>query len=93
MSGMARGTNAMPGYHRQSSQHSYYYPTLGAVTAAGSSMSSTGGTSYYGHSTGMARQQKLPRGAVRRQESMPSGVVTSASRPRQPRHYQQARNG
>ncbi|VUZ44453.1 unnamed protein product, partial [Hymenolepis diminuta] len=91
MSGMARGTNAVPGYHRQSSQHSYYYPTLGAVTAAGSSMSSAGDTSYYGHSTGMARQQKLQRG-VRRQESMPSGVVTSASRPRQPRHYQQARN-
>ncbi|KAM3183546.1 hypothetical protein ACTXT7_010130 [Hymenolepis weldensis] len=92
MSGMARGTIAVPGYHRQSSQHSYYYPTVGAVAAAGSSMSSTGGTSYYGHSIGVARQQKLQKGAVRRQESMPPGVAASASRPRQPQHYQQARN-
>ncbi|VDO12578.1 unnamed protein product [Rodentolepis nana] len=90
MSAMSRGPIEVRGYHRQSSQHSYYYPTVGAA-AAGPGMIA-GGTNYYGHSAGVPRQQQLQRGVVRRQESMSSGVAANASRSRQSQqHYQRTR--
>ncbi|VDD75314.1 unnamed protein product [Mesocestoides corti] len=72
MSGLTRGPTE-PGFHRQSSQHSYYYPT----PAAG----------YYGQKS--SSRQQGPNTMVRRQDSLGSGVQAAVFSRTQPRQNQQ----
>lgn len=100
MSGMARGGLQVPGYHRQSSQHSYYYPsaTANAPTSGVSVDMRSGGSSYYGQPMGRQHRTKVAAsGVVRRQESL-VGVGSGSggrrqqqslqSQPSQQQHYQ-----